>query len=43
MVSIAMEKENKPENEEMIKIFKNGANFVSEENLELMIQFISKN
>lgn len=40
MVSSAMEKENKPENQEMIKIFKNGANFVSEKNLEPMIEFL---
>lgn len=37
----AMEKDNKPENQEMIKIFKNGANFVSEKNLEHMIQFLN--
>lgn len=43
LVRNAMEKDNKPENQEMIKIFKNGANFVSEENLELMIKFLSAN
>ncbi len=43
LVSNAMEKDNKPENQEMIKIFKNGANFVSEKNLEPMIQFLESN
>ena len=41
LVSNAMEKDNKPENQEMIKIFNNGDNFVSEKNLEPMIKFIS--
>lgn len=41
LVGNAMEKDNKPENQEMIKIFKNGANFVSEKNLEPMIKFLS--
>lgn len=41
LVGNAMEKDNKPENQEMIKIFKNGANFVSEKNLEPMIQFLN--
>lgn len=40
LIGMAMEKDNKPENQEMIKIFKNGANFVTEDNLEPMIQFI---
>ena len=42
LVGTAMEKENKPENQEMIKIFKNGADFVSEKNLEPMIEFLGK-
>ena len=41
LVEIAIEKDNKPENQEMIKIFKNGANFVSEKNLEPMVQFLN--
>ena len=41
LVINAIEKDNKPENQEMIKIFKNGANFVSEKNLEPMIKFLS--
>lgn len=41
LVSNAIEKDNKPENQEMIKIFKNGANFVSEKNLEPMMKFLS--
>lgn len=41
LVSNAMEKDNKPENQEMIKIFNNGDNFVSEKNLEPMIKFLS--
>lgn len=41
LVGNAMEKDNKPENQEMIKIFKSGANFVTEKNLEPMIQFLN--
>ncbi|MGN1299055.1 MAG: flavodoxin domain-containing protein [Candidatus Scatovivens sp.] len=41
LVGNAMEKDNKPENQEMIKIFKNGANFISDKNLEPMIKFLS--
>ncbi|MCI6266643.1 MAG: hypothetical protein MR598_07365, partial [Erysipelotrichaceae bacterium] len=41
LVGNAMEKDNKPENQEMIKIFKSGANFVAEKNLEPMIQFLN--
>lgn len=41
LVENAIEKDNKPENQEMIKIFKNGANFVSEKNLEPMVQFLN--
>ena len=41
LIGHAMEKENKPENQEMIKIFKNGANFVNENNLEPIFQFIN--
>lgn len=41
LVGNAMEKDNKPENQEIIKIFKNGANFVSEKNLEPMLQFLN--
>lgn len=36
-----IEKENKPENQEMIKLFKNGANYVSEKNLEQLLTFIN--
>ena len=36
-----MEKENKAENQEMIKLFKNGANYVSNENLEPMLKYIN--
>ena len=35
-----MEKENKAENQEMIKLFKEGANYVSKENLEPMLKYI---
>lgn len=41
LVENAIEKDNKPENQEMIKIFKNGTNFVSEKNLEPMVQFLN--
>ena len=41
LVENVIEKDNKPENQEMIKIFKNGANFVSEKNLEPMVQFLN--
>ena len=41
LVENAIEKDNKPENQEMIKIFKNGANFVSEKNLDPIIQFLN--
>lgn len=36
-----IEKENKLENQEMIKLFKNGANYVSEKNLEQLLTFIN--
>ena len=36
-----MEKENKAENQEMIKLFKHGANYVSNENLDPMIEYIN--
>lgn len=42
MIGNVMEKENKEENQEMIKIFKNGANFVSEKNLDQVLEFLSK-
>lgn len=35
-----IKKENKPENQELIKLFKHGANFVSESNLRPMIEYI---
>ena len=38
-----MEKENKAENQEMIKLFKDGANYVSDENLKPMIKYINSN
>ena len=38
-----MEKENKAENQEMIKLFKDGANYVSDENLKPMIEYINSN
>ena len=38
-----MEKENKAENQEMIKLFKDGANYVSDENLEPMVKYINSN
>ena len=38
-----MEKENKTENQEMIKLFKHGANYVSDENLEPMLKYINDN
>ena len=41
MIGNIMEKENKPENQELIKIFKDGANFVSEKNLEPMLEYIN--
>lgn len=41
MVSNEMEKENKPENKELIEILKNGANFVAEENLEKVLKYIN--
>lgn len=40
MVSLAIEKENKPENKELIELFKNGGNYVSENNLEDLIIYI---
>ena len=36
-----MEKENKAENQEIIKIFKEGANYVSYENLEPMLKYVN--
>ena len=41
MVKNEMEKENKPENKELIEILKNGANFVAEENLEKVLKYIN--
>lgn len=38
-----MEKENKAENQEMIKLFKEGANYVSEDNLKPMLEYIGSN
>ena len=35
-----MEIDNKPENQEMIKLFKYGANFVSESNLQQIIDYV---
>lgn len=43
MVGKALEKENKEENKELVKMFKNGANFVSEENLKEILQYIKLN
>lgn len=36
-----MKKENKAENQEMIKLFKDGANYVSDENLKPMLKYIN--
>ena len=36
-----MEKENKAENQEMIKLFKNGANYVSDKNLKPILEYIN--
>ena len=38
-----MEKENKAENQEMIKLFKDGGNYVSDENLKPMLKYINSN
>ena len=38
-----MEKENKAENQEMIKLFKDGANYVSDENLKPILKYINDN
>ena len=38
-----MEKENNVENQEMIKLFKDGGNYVSNENLKPMIEYINSN
>ena len=38
-----MEKENKAENQEMIKLFKDGANYVSDENLKPILKYIKDN
>lgn len=38
-----MEKENNVENQEMIKLFKDGGNYVSNENLKPMIKYINSN
>ena len=35
-----MEIDNKPENQEMIKLFKYGENFVSESNLQQIIDYV---
>ena len=36
-----MEKENNVENQEMIKLFKDGGNYVSNENLKPMVKYIN--
>ena len=36
-----IEKENKTENQEMIKLFKNGANYVSDKNLKPILEYIN--
>ena len=36
-----IEKENKAENQEMIKLFKDGGNYVSDENLKPMLNYIN--
>lgn len=36
-----MEKENKAENQEMIKLLKNGANYVSDKNLKPILEYIN--
>lgn len=38
-----MEKEDKAENQEMIKLFKDGGNYVSDENLKPMLKYIDSN
>lgn len=38
-----MEKENNVENQEMMKLFKDGGNYVSNENLKPMIKYINSN
>ena len=38
-----MEKEENAENQEMIKLFKDGVNYVSDENLEPMVKYINSN
>lgn len=43
LIGSAMEKDNKPKNQEMIKMFKNGANFVTEDKLVPMIKYIKEN
>ncbi len=40
MVGKMLEKENKPENEEIYKIFNDGADFVEEKNLDNMLKYI---
>lgn len=40
MFGNAMEKENRPENRELINLLKNGGNYVSEKNLEQLITYI---
>jgi len=42
MVGRAFEKNCKPEEKETLELFKNGGSFVSEKNLEEMIDFINK-
>ena len=43
LVGNMMEKENKAENQEMIKLFKDGANYVSDENLKPILKYIKDN
>lgn len=42
IVGKAITKENKPENKELIEAFKMGKSFVSEKNLEKMVQYIKE-
>ena len=42
MVGKAIEKENKSEDEELIEVFKDGKTFVSEKNIEKMLQYIEE-
>lgn len=42
IVGKALMKENQPENQELIKAFKEGKSFVSEKNIEKMLQYIKE-